>query len=135
VAAAGVAIERRTTSFSARIEDLAVVRETAGDCSIQPNVDRVYVLPPGLHKGTGLDGALGSVGLRAARVVAIGDGENDLPLSARSDVALPVANAVPAVTASADEVLASAGPAGVVEAVRRLLAGAWRTDPSPPAAA
>jgi hypothetical protein len=74
VAAAGVAIERRATSFSASIADLETLREKASDCSLQVNIDRVDVLPPGLDKGTGLDGALGSIGIRAAHVVAIGDG-------------------------------------------------------------
>ncbi|HJQ93753.1 MAG TPA: HAD hydrolase family protein [Candidatus Thermoplasmatota archaeon] len=136
VAEAGIEVERRSASFSVAIKDLQVLQEKAADCSLQTNIDRVDVLPPGLDKGTGLDGALGSLGIRAAHVVAIGDGENDIPLFDRSNVALAVANAVPALKEIADEILAEAGPKGVVDAAHRLLKGEWRTDPPvPPAAA
>lgn len=136
VAREGFQVERRTASFSASLADLPAVERLAAGCSIQVNVDRVDVLPPGLDKGMGLDAALGGLGYRAARVVAIGDAENDLPLFARADVALAVANAVPAAKEAADEVLAAPGPEAVIEAVRRILLGDWR-DPPPalPAAA
>ncbi|MEK6974895.1 MAG: HAD hydrolase family protein [Candidatus Thermoplasmatota archaeon] len=135
VAEAGVAIERRSTSFSASINDLDVIRQQASDCSIQLNVDRVDVLPPGLDKGIGLDGALGSLGIRGAHVVAIGDGENDVALFDRAHVALAVANAVPSLKECADEVLEAPGPGAVIDAVRRLLKGDWRTPNPVPAAA
>jgi phosphoglycolate phosphatase-like HAD superfamily hydrolase len=125
---AGIEVERRTASFSVALPDLPAVRELAAGCSVQVNVDRVDVLPPGLDKGIGLDGALGAIGRRGIHVVAIGDGENDLPLFARANVALAVGNAVPALKAEADEVLGP-GPAGVIEAARRLLEGDWRDDP------
>lgn len=127
VSEAGVAIERRSTSFAGPLTSLAILQEKAADCSLHINVDRVDVLPPGLDKGTGLDGALGSLGIRGAHVVAIGDGENDIALFERSHVALAVANAVPALKEIADEVLPAPGPAAVIDAVRRLLKGEWRT--------
>ena len=135
VAAAGIEVERRTTSFSVALSDLAAVSELAADCSLQVNVNRVDVLPPGLDKGVGLDGALGSLAARGAHVVAIGDAENDLAMFDRADVCLAVANAVPLLKEHADEVLAMPGPAAVVEAVRRLLKGDWRSPPAVPAAA
>jgi len=135
VGAAGIDLERRTTSFSVALSDLSAVRELAADCSIQVNVNRVDVLPPGLDKGMGLDAALGTIGYRAARVVAIGDAENDLPMFARANVALAVANAEPPVKQAADEVMDAPGPAAVIDAVRRLLTGEWWTDAPGPAAA
>ncbi|MHB1260095.1 MAG: HAD family hydrolase [Thermoplasmatota archaeon] len=135
VAEAGIAIERRSTSFSASTSDLQVIQEKASDCSLQVNVNRVDVLPPGLDKGIGLDGALGSLGIRGAHVVAIGDGENDIALFNRAHVALAVANAVPSLKECADEVLETPGPAAVIDAVRRLLKGDWRTPPPVPATA
>lgn len=129
VAQAGIDIERRTTSFSVALADLSAVRELASDCSIQVNVNRADVLPPGLDKGMGLDGALGSIGFRGARVVAIGDGENDLPMFDRASMGLAVGNAVQVLKDAADEVLEAPGPAAVIDAVRRLLKGDWRTDP------
>ena len=127
---AGLAIERRTASFSARLADLEVVQPLLGQCSQQVNVDRLDVVPPGMDKGLGLDGALGYIGSRGAYVVAVGDGENDIPMFERAHVGLAVANAVPTLKEAADAILSSAGPAGVIEAARRLLAGEWRPSPS-----
>jgi hydroxymethylpyrimidine pyrophosphatase-like HAD family hydrolase len=135
VSAAGIAVERRTTSFSVALADLPAVSELAGDCSLQINVDRVDVLPPRVDKGVGLDAALASLAARAAHVVAIGDAENDLAMFDRADVCLAVVNAVPLLKEHADEVLELPGPAAVVDAVRRLLKGDWRNPPAVPAAA
>lgn len=136
VAAAGIDLERRTTSFSVSTADLDAVRPLAADCSLHVNVDRVDVLPPGLDKGVGLDGALATLGARSAHVIAIGDAENDLAMYDRADVCLAVANALPVLKQHADEVLAQEGPAAVVAAVERILKGDWRTSPPiPPAAA
>ena len=129
VAAAGLPIERRVASFGVDAAHHAQVRELAADCSIHLNVDRLDVLPPGLDKGTGLDGALASLGNRNVHVVALGDGENDLALFDRASVALAVANAVPSVKDAADEVLPAPGPAAVIAAARRLLLGDWRSSP------
>ena len=129
VVAAGLAIERRVASFGVDAVHHAQVRELAADCSIHLNIDRLDVLPPGLDKGTGLDGALGSLGNRNVHVVAIGDGQNDLALFDRADIALAVANAVGPLKEAADEVLPAPGPAAVIDAARRLLAGDWRRAP------
>lgn len=129
VVAAGLAIERRDASFGVDAIHHAQVRELAADCSIHLNIDRLDVLPPGLDKGTGLDGALASLGHRGLHVVAIGDGQNDLALFDRAHIALAVANAVPAVKEAADEVVNAPGPAAVIDAARRLLAGEWRSPP------
>lgn len=136
VVAAGFAIERRFASFGVDAVHHLEVRELAADCSIHLNIDRLDVLPPGLDKGTGLDGALASLGNRNAHVVALGDGQNDLALFDRSTIALAVANAVGPVKDAADEVLPTPGPLAVIDAARRLLAGEWRTaPPALPAAA
>lgn len=136
VAKSGLAIERRSASFGVDARHHAQVRELAADCSIHLNIDRLDVLPRGLDKGTGLDGALAALGNRNAHVVAIGDGENDLALFDRAQVALAVGNAVPIVKEAADEVLGASGPAAVIDAARRLLAGEWRNSASSlPAAA
>lgn len=123
---AGISVERRTGSFSCARHDLDAVRRVAAGCSIQANVDRVDVTPPGVDKGSGLDAVLGLLGLRDAHVVAVGDGENDVPLFGRASVGLAVANAAPGLKRHADEVLPLPGPEGLVGAIERLLAGEWR---------
>lgn len=129
---AGVAIVRRVASFSCNRADLDVVRREAADCGIFPNHDRVDVLPPGLSKAIGIDAVLGMAAIRDAHVVALGDGENDVPLLEGADVGLATADAVPELKAVADEVLAVAGPEAVVEVARRLLQGDWQAVPAPP---
>lgn len=135
VAAAGIPIDRRAASFGVAVEDRPRVEPLVGDCTIEVNRDRLDILPPGLDKGIGLDGALAVLGQRSAHVVAIGDGENDEAMFARAGVALAVGNAVPALKDLADEVLQADGPQAVIEAARRLLQGDWRTSSLPAAAA
>ncbi len=130
--AAGIPIAQRSYSFSVPREHEATVRSLVGECSIQPNVDQLDILPPHVDKGTGLDGALGKLGNRALPVLAIGDGENDIPLLDRATYGLAPANAVPALREMADEVLAESGPAAVVAAAERLLRGDWATILNPP---
>jgi hydroxymethylpyrimidine pyrophosphatase-like HAD family hydrolase len=126
VEAEGIAVQRRVASFTCSKGDLAAVQRLAADCSIQVDRDRVDVLPSGLDKGIGIDAVLSHLSLRNAHVVALGDGENDVPLLEGAEVGLATADAVDELKAVADEVLQGSGPAAVVEASRRLLAGEWR---------
>ncbi len=129
---AGLSISERSYSFSVAREHEAQVRALVGECSIQPNVDHLDILPPRVDKGVGLDGALSSLGNRATPIVAIGDGENDIPLLDRATVGLAPANASPALRDIADEVLPESGPAAVVAAANRLLRGDWASILNPP---
>ena len=121
----GIQVVRRSASFGCPATAADVVARVAQGCSTQRNVDTIDVLPPGVDKGYGLDGALSQMGWRSAQVTAIGDAENDIPMFERANVALAVANAQPAAKAAADVVLAGEGPAGVIEAAQRLLRGEW----------
>lgn len=124
--AEGIPVVRRIASFSCSKAVLETVNRLASDCSIQVNHDRVDVLPPGLDKALGLDAVLGYLGMRDAHVIAMGDGENDIPLLQAAEVGLATADALPELKAVADEVMQGAGPQGVVEAAQRILAGEWR---------
>lgn len=125
IQAEGILLQVGTASFSCQRADLERVRALAGECALQPNVDRVDVLPPGIDKGMGLEAMLARMGLRGAHVIAIGDGENDVALFHRAAVGLAVANAHAQLKSAADEVLQGAGPQGLVEAADRILAGQW----------
>jgi hypothetical protein len=71
---------------------------------VHPNRDRIDILPKGVDKGVGVRALLQDWDRPRARVVAIGDGENDIGLFSVSDYAVAVANAVPSLRMAADEV-------------------------------
>ena len=102
---------------------LDVIRRQGLELEIVFDRGSVLVLPSGVSKGTGLAAALASVGIPPADVVGVGDAENDHSLLASCDVGVAVANAVPALKARADLVLAAERGAGIVELCDRLLSG------------
>jgi hydroxymethylpyrimidine pyrophosphatase-like HAD family hydrolase len=111
---------------AAREDELAVRRTAAAlaarwPCQVVPNKDRVMLLPSGVDKGTGLLAAVASLGRTMAEVLAIGDGENDIPLLREAGMGVAVADSVPGLLRHADEVTKANGPWGVVEAIERLL--------------
>lgn len=81
------------------------------------------VLPPGISKRTGLEAALRNMDKSPAATVAVGDGENDIPLFAVAGVSVAVANAVDALKARADVVLTEPNGRGVQTLAAALLAG------------
>ena len=86
------------------------------------NKDALMILPRGVDKATGLAAALAELKLSPAETVAIGDAENDAVLLAACGQAVAVANALPALKASADWVTRAEAGQGVVELIDRLLA-------------
>lgn len=66
-----------------------------------------------------------SRGIDAARVVAIGDELNDLPMIERAGLGVAMGNAAPAVLAAADRVTSSHAEDGVAHAIDRVLSGEW----------
>lgn len=119
--AQGVVVEVRTASFSAWVRDGPQVEAEAGNCTVARNADRLDVLPPGHDKGTGLATVRTLLGLDAARMVAIGDGDNDIPLLAAADLGLAVGAASPALRQVAHHWIPSPGPQAVAAAVHALL--------------
>jgi hydroxymethylpyrimidine pyrophosphatase-like HAD family hydrolase len=85
------------------------------------NKGAVMVLPRGVDKRSGLLAALQEIGLKPARVVAVGDGENDLPFMKLCGCSVALANAVPELRTSADLVTSAGNGQGVRELVDRLL--------------
>jgi hydroxymethylpyrimidine pyrophosphatase-like HAD family hydrolase len=91
------------------------VNRWAGEAAVVHNKGAVMILPPGASKGTGLRGLLHICGLSSHNLVSFGDAENDLSLFELSELAVAVADAVPALRAVADVVAGQPGPAGVSE--------------------
>jgi hypothetical protein len=89
------------------------------------------LLPPGVTKGTGLREALRELGISPHSTVGVGDAENDYALLETCELGVAVANAVPALQAHADVVLAQPAAAGVDALLSGpLLRGEIRVQPS-----
>ncbi|MGF6851208.1 HAD hydrolase family protein [Paraburkholderia sp. CI3] len=104
------------------VEALEAIRELGLDLHIVFNGDAVMILPPGMTKASGLAAALDELGFSPRNVVAIGDAENDHPLLEYGEVAVAVANALPALKAKADFVTLGEHGRGVIELVGHILA-------------
>ena len=109
---------------------LEVVRELGLDCRLVPNRGELMVLPAGVTKGSGLREALGELGLSSHNAIGVGDAENDHSLLDACEVGVAVANAVDALRAHADLVLARPDGEGVADLLRGpLLAGRAHLHP------
>jgi len=86
-----------------------------GDLGLSVNRDSLMVTPPGVNKGSGLRAAVAELGESLAATVAVGDGENDLPLIGEAGVGVAVANAVDQLKALAEVVLDEPNGAGIVK--------------------
>jgi hydroxymethylpyrimidine pyrophosphatase-like HAD family hydrolase len=98
----------------------------AGSASIVPDLiyggHTLQVRPPGVSKWSGVLAFCAERGLDPGRVLAVGDGANDLELLEAAAVACVVATATPAVLARADHVLgppSDGGWAAVLDLVGR----------------
>jgi hydroxymethylpyrimidine pyrophosphatase-like HAD family hydrolase len=113
--AAGVEVWRGPMSGSVERAALAKATELAlrHGVTVLPNRDRVDLVPAGIDKGVGLARALELLAPgRRLRVVAIGDGENDLGLLRAADHRVAVANATQGLIALAHEVTPHPASAG-----------------------
>lgn len=100
--------------------------------SVQPNRDRIDVVPAGIDKAVGLRSLLAHLGLDAPRLLSLGDGENDLPVFAMADRAVAVANAAAVVRQSADVVAPLPASQGFLWATRPLVGEPAMGPASPP---
>jgi hydroxymethylpyrimidine pyrophosphatase-like HAD family hydrolase len=101
-----------------------VIRELGLDCQLVRNRGELMILPAGVTKGTGLLEALGDLGLSPHNAIGVGDAENDHSLLDACEIGVAVANAVDAIRARADAVLALPDGQGVAALLRGpLLAG------------
>jgi HAD superfamily hydrolase (TIGR01484 family) len=100
---------------------LKAIRELGLELEIIFNKGAVMVLPSGINKATGLAAALEEMEFSAHNVVGIGDAENDHAFLRAVGYGVAVANALPKVKETADQVTNGASGAGVVELVEQLI--------------
>jgi hydroxymethylpyrimidine pyrophosphatase-like HAD family hydrolase len=101
---------------------LEVIRELGMELQVIFNKGAVMILPANVNKASGLQAALGAVGLAPTNVVGIGDAENDHAFLRLCGCSAAVANALPAVKETADFVTVGDHGAGVVELIELLIA-------------
>lgn len=109
---------------------LAEVRRLGLECQLVRNRGELMVLPAGVSKGTGLAQGLSDLGISPHSTAAIGDAENDHSLLAAAEVGVAVGNAVSALKAEADVVLAHEDGRGVAGFLRGpVIGGRKRVHP------
>lgn len=101
---------------------LTVIREQGLELEVIFNKGAVMILPSGVNKASGLEAALGELGIAAHDTVGAGDAENDHSLLAACGLGVAVANAVPALKRRADLVTSGARGDGIIELCDRLVA-------------
>lgn len=107
-----------------------VIREFGLECQLVRNRDELMIVPAGVTKGSGLLEALGDLGLSHHNTLGVGDAENDHSLLDVCEIGVAVANAVDAIRAHADVVLALPNGQGVADLLRGpLLAGRAHVHP------
>jgi HAD superfamily hydrolase (TIGR01484 family) len=79
----------------------------------------IDVMAPGVTKATGAAMLAADLGVDASGVLAVGDGENDLPLFAWAGRSVAMGQAPPDVRAAADEVTGSVAHDGAAELLER----------------
>lgn len=81
----------------------------------------IHIVPKNVNKLKGLEFAARLIQIPLYRIMAIGDGENDLEMVNGSGIGVAVANAAPSVRAVADFITPSSDGQGVVEAIEDLV--------------
>ena len=106
------------------------IRDLGLELQVIFNKGAVMVLPSGVNKATGLNAALGELGLSPHNVVGVGDAENDHAFLSLCECSVAVANALPIVKEHVDLVTEADHGAGVSRRAAALRRG--RAAPPPP---
>lgn len=121
---------RMTEVVLERTVDVAEARRVAAERRLGVGLSdsgyAVHINSAGVDKGAGLRRAMEMLGAARADVVAIGDGETDVPMFREAGTSVALANAPDGVKAAADVVAGAAAGDGVIEALDSVVPGAAR---------
>lgn len=98
--------------LAARLGSIATVMRTTADF--------VEIVSPEVSKGAALSALARNLNIAQEEIVAIGDGENDIPLFEAAGVGIAMDNAMPELKRRAHAITASAGELGVAHALAAL---------------
>jgi HAD superfamily hydrolase (TIGR01484 family) len=115
-------------SVAAAPEIVRAIRESGIDLELIFNKSSVMVLPRGVDKASGLRVALEELQIALDELVAVGDGENDIPMLEMAGCGAAVAGALDSVKQAADIVLSADAGDGVIELIDRMT----ETQPAAP---
>ncbi len=120
--------ERALRRATARLARAGLAIYHHGPFELLPALPRwvANVHAPGTSKASGVAVLARRLGLTLADVLAVGDGENDLPLLRAAGLGVAMGNAPEHVRAQADAVVRGHDEDGVVEALERFVLGPWR---------
>jgi len=88
-----------------------------------PDVRFVNVVDPAVSKGIALERLAEYYGIKLERIMAIGDGSNDIPLLEKAGLAIAMGNAQDELKAIADDITLGIEESGVAAAINRFLLG------------
>ena len=89
--------------------------------TIYSEISSVECSAAGVDKGSGLEALCRHLGIPREASVAVGDAENDLPMIRAAGLGVAMGNAIDAVRAAADVVVADADHGGCAEAISLML--------------
>ena len=104
----------------APLRDQLAARLGARATVMRTTADFVEIVSPRVSKGIALRALARSLNIAQAEIVAIGDGDNDLPLFEAAGVGIAMANAMPELKRRAHAISASANEHGVAHALAAL---------------
>jgi HAD superfamily hydrolase (TIGR01484 family) len=99
-----------------------IIKELALDWQVILNKGALMVLPGKVDKASGLQVALGELGLRASEIVGVGDAENDHAFLELCGWSVAVANGLDSLKARVDLTTRGSRGAGVEELISKILA-------------
>ncbi|MBS2028692.1 MAG: HAD hydrolase family protein [Deltaproteobacteria bacterium] len=131
---AGIAFRRGEAILATQADAagiaLGAIAKLGLDAQLVRNRSELMITPSGVSKGTGVREALGDLGVSVHCAVAVGDAENDHALLDACELGVAVGNAVDALKARADVVLAKPAGEGVMELLEGpILSGASTLRP------
>ena len=99
----------------------AIAGSQYNELTVIPTGFAIHLCTPGIEKGTGVAAALEQRGIDPARVIAVGDAANDIPMFELCGFAVAVNDTHDGVTDAADHLTEAKGTAGTIEFLKQFI--------------